>query len=236
MSRSLHVATFLAAVALVVTRLAAPAAAQVGTVPARSPFVDLPSRQGLTPFAGYLFAASDRAGVAPQSAPYFGVQYDIYLGGPASFTARIASAVAERNVIDPARPTATRLLGVERQPLTMADAGFSFALTGQKSYRGFVPLVNGGIGVVSNFKGVDAGGFNLGTRFAFSYGGGVRYVTSGRLSVRGDVVWHLFQLRYPDRYFQAALDSTSVLPSGSSKSNWLNSPAVTVGLTYQIFR
>jgi hypothetical protein len=164
------------------------------------------------------------------------VQYDVYLGGPASFTARLGSALTDRTVIDPARSRSRRVLGVERRPLTMLDIGFTFALTGQKSYHGFVPVVHTGLGFVSNLKGEDPGGLSLGTRFALAYGAGIRYVPSGRVAIRADVGYRLFQLRYPDRYFQPALDSTSVLPASHSKSNWLNNKAVTLGVTYQLFR
>lgn len=231
MRRSL--ARMAAAAALVVARAAT---AQVGHLPDQSPFVDIEYRQSFSTYGGYFFAQSDPAGVGPQSGPFVGVQYDIYLAGPASFTARVGSAIVDRTVLDPARPASRRVLGTERRPLTMADVGFTFALTGQRSFRGIVPLVHGGVGLVSNMKGADPGGLNLGTRFALAYGAGVRYVPSGRVAVRADVGYHLFQLRYPDRYFQPALDSSSVLPSGASKSKWLNNPAVTVGISYQLFR
>jgi hypothetical protein len=230
------VRTTVVATSLPLTLLARGAAAQVGSLPQNSPFVDIDYRQSFTTMGGYFFAPTDAANVAPQSGPFVGVQYDIYLGGPASFTARVGSAIVDRNVIDPARPQARRLLGVERRPLTMADVGFSFALTGGKTFHGFVPLVHGGIGLASNLKGADPGGLSLGTRFAFAYGVGLRYVPGGRWAVRADLGYHAFQLRYPDAYLEPALDSTSVLPTTHSKSNWLNNKAVTFGVSYQLFR
>ena len=212
------------------------ARAQVGHDPARSPFVDLTYRSSVTPFAGYFFAAKDPAGVAPQSAPLFGVRYDLFLGGPASFTARVASATTERTVIDPARPASRRVLGVEQRPLTLADVGFSFALTGQKSWHGLVPLIHTGLGLATNLSGADPGGFNLGTRFALDYGAGLRIVPSGRLAFRIDASRYAYQIRYPDRYFSPAIDSTQVLPTARSKSKWLNNSAVTFGASYQFFR
>jgi hypothetical protein len=233
MRRSLLSRIAFSLTALAVTR---PLAAQVGNVPERSPYVDIESRQNFTALGGWFFADTDPAHVAPQSGPVFGAQYDVFLGGPAWFTARLREALVDRTVIDPARPAGSRILGTERRPLTMADVGFTFALTGQKSYRGLVPLVHGGVGFATNFEGADPGGLDLGTRFAFAYGGGLRYVPNGHWAIRADLGWHAFQLRYPDRYFQVALDSTAVLISGSSKSSWLNNKTVTLGATYQLFR
>lgn len=218
------------------TLMATGAGAQVGSLPEQSPFVDLAYKQGLTVMGGYYFADRDAANVSPQSGPFVGLQYDIYLGGPASFTSRIGSAIVDRRVVDPARPASRRELGVERRPFTMADVGFSFALTGAKSYRGLVPLIHTGIGIVSNLKGADPGGLSLGTRFAFAYGAGIRYVPNGRLALRADLGYRAFQLRYPDAYLTPALDSTSVLPTTHSKSNWLNNKSLTLGATYQLFR
>ncbi len=59
---------------------------------------------------------------------------------------------------------------------------------------------------------------------------------SGRLAFRVDASNYAYQIRYPDRYFQPAIDSTSVLPEDRSKSKWLNNSAVTFGASYQFFR
>jgi hypothetical protein len=215
----------------------APLAAQVGYPTTQSPFEDLAYRQGISLYSGYFKAASDRAGVAPQSGPLVGARYDIALGGPASFTARLGGVLADRTVLDPARPNGRRVLGTERRPLGLADVGITLGLTGQKSWRGLVPTLHGGAGLATNFAGADPGGFKFGTRFAIAYGAGLRYVPRGSAwSLRADVGSHLYQIRYPDRYFTAALDSTSILPSGASKSSWTNNLGATLGITRQFFR
>jgi hypothetical protein len=216
---------------------AAPAAAQVGYPTAQSPFVDLEYRQSMSLFGGWFAAASEPAGIAPQSGPLAGVRYDIFLAGPASFTARVATAISERTVLDPARPAGARTLGVERRPLTLADVGLTLALTGQKSWRGLVPTVHAGLGVVSNLASADPGGYRFGTRFAIPYGLGFRYVPRNTpWSLRADAGAYLYQIRYPDSYSTPGLDSTSILPSGSSKSRWTNNLGLTVGLSYQFAR
>lgn len=228
-----------ARIVAVAAALLAPAAAraQVGYPPAESPFVDLEYRQSVTPYVGYFHAAKDPAGIAPQGGFMVGLRYDLVLGGPASLTVRTASVLSERTVLDPARPRGQRSLGVEQRPLTLADVGLTINLTGQKSWHSLVPLIHFGGGLASNFRGTDPGGFDFGTAFAFAYGAGVRLVPPrSRWSGRVDLGNHMYQISYPDRYFAPGLDSTQVLPSGSSKSKWLNNSAVTVGVSYQFMR
>lgn len=213
------------------------AGAQVGYPPARSPFSDLEYRQTFSILGGYYSAKADPAGVAPGGGGIFGVQYDLGFGGPVALTTRVRTVASERTVIDPIRPTGQRVLGTEQRPLTMADVGLSLALTGQRSYHHLVPLVHGGVGVVSNFAGADPGTFKFGTSFAFAYGLGVRYVPTGtRWALRADLGNSLYRVRYPQTYATTALDSTSVIPAASSLTRWLNNTAITAGVSYQFRR
>jgi long-subunit fatty acid transport protein len=100
-----------------------------------------------------------------------------------------------------------------------------------------MPTLNGGIGLVSDFKGVDVGGFKHGTTFAVSYGLGMRYVpTASRLSFRADIGSYMNSLEYPISYYTPAGDGTSVLTQATKRSQWRNNWTVTVGLSYQLFR
>jgi hypothetical protein len=221
---------------LALAALASTASAQVGYPPDRSPFRDLEFKQEIGGFVGWFAAATDPAGVAPQGGLMVGARYDVRIGGPASFTARLSVVDSKRTVIDPTKPAATRVVGTSSAPLAMADAGITINLTGQKSYRRLVPVLNGGVGLVSDFKGADVGGYKFGTAFAFSFGGGLRYVPGGRLSLRADVGDSFYQLQYPDAYYVRASDSTAVVRSNQAKSFWKHNAAITVGASYLFFR
>ncbi len=92
-------------------------------------------------------------------------------------------------------------------PVYLADVGISVNLTGQRSYRRIVPFVNGGLGVATDFKGgADVGAWRFGTPFAFNFGGGVKWVSSGNLQVRADFSDHLYQIKYPNSYYVPASD------------------------------
>ncbi len=221
---------------------------EVGVPPIRSPFRDLEFNQSFSLLGGYFHAGKDPAGVAPQSGPIVGVQYDLG-GGPAIFTTRVRTLLSDRTVLDPARPATDRVIGTERRPLTMLDAGLTLALTGARTFHGLVPLVHAGAGIATNFGHTDPGGFTFGTSFALSYGLGVRYVPSpsSRYALRVDVGNTLYRVRYPASYAQPSTgydsttysgprDSTSIVPSNSALSRYRNNTAITVGLSYLFHR
>ena len=224
--------------ALLLVAVAAPAAAQdVGHTPEASPFRDLPYRQELTVFGGYFLAAEDPAGVAPKSGPMTGARYEIRIGGPAQFYARAAVALSERDVVNPRLAPGARELGSESVTLGLADVGISLNLTGQRSWRGIVPVVSGGAGIATDFASPDVGGFRLGTPFAITLGAGVRWTSGGNWQVRADVTDYLYQVKYPPLYFQAPAPNVDpVLPPTSKQSVWKHNAALTLGVSYLFFR
>ena len=224
--------------ALLLVGAATPATAQdIGYTPEASPFRDLPYRQELTVFGGYYLAGRDPAGVAPQSGPMVGARYEIRIGGPAQFYARTAVAFTERDVLNPRLAEGARELGSESVTLGLADVGVSLNLTGQRSWRGIVPILSGGAGIVTDFASPDVGGFRLGTPFAITLGAGVRWTSGGNWQARADVTDYLYQVRYPPLYFQAPASGVApVLPPTAKQSNWKHNAALTVGVSYLFFR
>ncbi len=119
----------------------------------------------------------------------------------------------------------------------MADLGLALALTGSRSFLRLVPEVRAGLGLASDFHTQpDVGNFAFGTRFAFTWGAGIRWVPGNRFQLRADVINHLYSVRYPDQYYMPAGDGTSIFPADQSRSAWLNNPAFTIGLSYLFAR
>ena len=174
---------------LTCSAIAAPLAAQIGHVPKQSPYIDLEYKQEATMFGGYYNAGTDQVGVAPQGGPMLGLRYDLRLGGPAALTTKFAYVASQRTIIDPRRPEGQRVVESNASwPLYIADVGIALNLTGQRSYRRLVPFINGAVGVATDFKGgADVGAWRFGTPFAFSFGGGIKWVPSGNLQTRLDV-------------------------------------------------
>ncbi len=209
----------------------------VGHPPTASPFRDLEYKQEATVFGGYYRAGKDPAGVAPRSGPMVGVRYEVNVGGPAQIVARLSHVRSERQVINPVEPTTGRDLGIQSWPLYLVDLGMSLNLTGQRSYRGVVPVIYTGIGLASDLgKDVEEDPYKLGTTFAFSVAGGLRFVPGGRLQFRADIGTWIYQIKYPTAYYGITSDNTSFLPSDQAKNFWKRNLGFTLGGSYLLFR
>jgi hypothetical protein len=209
----------------------------VGYPPPKSPFRDLEYHQELTFFGGYFQAAHDPASAAPKSAPMEGIRYEVTVGGPAQIFARFARINSERNVIDPTAPAAGRVIRSESWPVYIVDAGMSLNLTGQRTFHGIVPVITTGVGLASDLdKKETIDPFNLGTNFAFSFGGGLRVVPGGRFQIRADAGTYLYQIKYPTGYYVSGTDGTAVVPAAQSKSFWKRNGAYSLGISYLLFR
>lgn len=216
--------------------VAAPVSAQVGHEPDESPYADLEYKQEITPLFGYVLARSDVAGAAPKSAAVAGLRYEIYLGGPVSFSTDLSRTFSKRDVIDPTQPRATRNQGAVSSPVYSLDLAAVLSLTGRKSWHHIVPQIRAGIGLMGS-EGRDAtSGYAFGTPFAFSFGGGLKFVPGGRMQIRADVTNRLFKLRYPESFYRPSTDNTAVLSAGTPRSSYTNHTALTVGVSYPFAR
>ena len=224
----------LSAMALVV--VAATAGAQVGSLPQNSPYRDVETSQEVTFFGGHYSAGKDPLGVAPHSGPMFGIRYEKHVGGPAFLTARWSHVNSSRFAIDPTKTGAAVQLGKKNVSLDLFDVDLSLNLTGQKSLHHIVPVVNIGAGIATCGCTVAPDPYKFGTPFAFSFGGGLRYVPGGRFQLRLDWNDYLYQLKYPTEYYQTIAGTTPVAPPDQAKSFWKNNGAFTLGASLLFFR
>ena len=229
--------TRIGAAMFALTLVVAPAAAQVGHKPSESPYHDLTWRQSVGVFAGGFDTGRDPAGVGPQPGWLSGLRYDLRIGGPVALVARVAAAPTSHRILDPTKPAATRHIGDEDSQLMVADLGLAMNLTGQKSFHRLVPVLSGGVGVASDFRGTpDKGGYRFGTRFAFNWGLGVRYHTQGRWEPRVDFSNSLWQLQYPAAYGAGPADGSPAIVKSGKKAAWMGNHLWSLGLSYQLFR
>jgi hypothetical protein len=235
MKREMLVLAFVAAASG--PAISAGAQVSVGYPPQKSPYRDLEYHSELTLFGGYFRGAQDPAGVAPGGGPIGGIRYEIGVGGPAQLVVRAAEAFSERNVVDPTQPAVTRNLGSRPWPVYLADLGLSVNLTGQRSFHGIVPVTYAGVGIATDGgKKVTEDPYRLGTTFALSFAGGLRFVPGGRFQVRADAGTYMYQIKYPAAYYILASDNTAVLDAKQTKNFWKRNGVYTLGLSYLLFR
>lgn len=222
--------------ALALACIATTARAQVGHLPETSPYRDLEIRHEFTFFGGRYNAGKDALGVAPGDGPMFGARYQIHVGGPAFLTARWSHVNTDRVAIDPTKNGAARQLGKSNVSVDLFDVGLALNLTGEKSFHHIVPVVNLGAGVASCGCSVEGDPYSFGTPFAFTFGGGLRYVPGGRFQLTLDWNDYLYQLKYPTAYFLIPTGGTAVAPGDQARSFWKSNRALTIGASLLFFR
>ena len=209
------------------------ASAQVGYPPARSPFVDVDQTQELTPLFGYFRAKKDPAKVAPTSGLIGGFQYEWRATDPLHLGLEMVGINSNRTPLDPSKAPALRLQPTASQPLMAIDGFLALSLTGARSWHHVMPMVGAGLGLISDFNGGDAGGFTFGTRFAFPWGAGVRWVPGGgHMQLRADVKDWMYTVVYPEGYYVSSTADAPILTSKVARSRWTNNFAMTVGVSY----
>ena len=222
--------------ALALAVVATSARAQVGHLPENSPYRDLEASQEISFFGGHYSAGQDPLGVAPRGGPMYGLRYEVHVGGPAFLMARFAHVNSERFPIDPTKSGAASRLAARNVSLNLLDVNLVINLTGQKSYHHIIPVINFGAGIASCSCTVTPDPYSFGTPFAFSFGGGLRYVPGGRFQLRADWGDYLYQLKYPNAYYLTPTNGTAAAGSGQAKSFWKNNRALTLGASLLFFR
>jgi hypothetical protein len=221
--------------ALALAFIATAARAQVGHLPENSPYRDLETRQEFTFFGGRYTTGKDPIGVAPLDGPMYGIRYQVHVGGPAFLETRWSHINSSRFAIDPTKNGAARQLGKHNESVNLYDIDLALNLTGEKSFHRIVPVINLGAGVASCSCSVTNDPYTFGTPFAFTFGGGLRYVPGGRLQITVDWNDYLYQLKYPTAYYVIPVGGTAAA-TNEARSFWKYNRALTFGASLLFFR
>lgn len=209
------------------------ASAQMGYPPSRSPYVDVEQTQELTPFFGYFSAKHDPAKVAPIGAMLGGFQYEWRAGGPAHLGTDLMVVNSTRTPQDPALAPALRSLGSQSDRLYAMDGFLAISLTGDRSWHHLMPMTTVGVGLITDAKNADTGGFQFGTKFTIPWGMGVRWIPGGgHLQIRADMRDWMYSIAYPEGYYISTTADPPILSSTTPRSKWGNNFALTFGLSY----
>jgi len=213
--------------------LAASAQVVVGHTAENSPFHDIDANQRITLFGGEFQAQGDGLSTTPQSGPLFGIRYDLPVAGPADFYVRVERANSSRNAFNPTLTGKAQALGKQNLSMYSGDLGFALNLTGRRTWHGFIPNLNFGIGIVSASGSTTNDPYSFGTQFAFNAGIGLRYNPSNSYELRLDAGPMFYQNHYPPAYFTG---TTPLLANTASRSGYQHTMGYTAGLSIPIFR
>jgi hypothetical protein len=61
-------------------------------------------------------------------------------------------------------------------------------------------------------------------------------VPGGRFQMRADVGTYFYQIKYPTAYYVQSSDNTAVLEDSQARNFWKSNPALTLGVSYLLFR
>lgn len=221
----------LPALLLAVTAVAAHAQQQVGYAPSKSPYQDVDQTMELALLAGRFSAAADPAGVAPQGASMLKLLYGWHASGPLFLNVSAMRTESVRRVLDPAAINRDR--GLAYWPLWAFDGSMALSLTGNRTFHGFMPLANLGMGFITDrHTQSDVGTYRFGTRFEVLWGMSVRWVPSQRWALRADLNNRMYSMGYPETYYALGRDGTAIVPAQMPKSFWRNNPSLSIGLSY----
>lgn len=201
--------------------------AQVGHDPDRSPYRDLQASHTLIMSVGYLAGSGGRLSAGPADGPLAGARYSLRLGGPFEAVLGLVGGRLQRVIYDSIVASDTAV-----QYVAIADAGFHFLITGQKSWRGLVPYFGATMGVVyADPVPADSGtAFRFRTKFQFGPQVGIRWYPSRGLSVRiegRDILW---RVRYPAQFFRLPAGAPPLDSSSDPDREWVHNPALTIAL------
>jgi hypothetical protein len=241
--RTLATAAVLASPALGASLAPAAAEAQVGYPPARSPYNDIARGHTVTPFAGPLYGSGGKFGLGPHDGFGYGLRYDVRVSSLVALSFSGARMGLERNLIDRDAPPATRLRPPVDQSVTLAEAGLQFALTGQKSWRGFAPILGLGAGFAfAEDVAADTSGFEFGNKLFLHPRAGLRFFVTPNLHLRAEAGALFWKLDYPER-FREEPEQQPGIPGDDEQSNapikrteplddWTGTPWLRVGIGF----
>ncbi|CAN5714751.1 hypothetical protein BH23GEM3_BH23GEM3_26300 [soil metagenome] len=174
-----------------------------------SPYRFIEESHSIGAYGGYLLTSPGTPEVGPQSAPIFGVRYNLRFTGPLSGEAAISFSPTRRQIIT----SDTLILQPEptgetaEMALLIAEAGLRLHLTGPRAWNGFAPFVVATGGLAADLTGrgaaeeeqvpAEAQRFRYGPGLAVGAGVGTDLFLSQRLSLRFEVRDHILRISIP---------------------------------------
>lgn len=213
--------------------LASPIAAQVvGHLPEESPFTDAAGRHVWAGYLGYLTSVDDPAGVGPKGGLTLALQYEYDFPSAFLLTGRAGVVpFSERNVIDPLFTGPQRNFGTRDEALMFIDGGLSWALTGEKAWRGIAPRLFTNVGLLSAVNpDYDIGQYRFGPKFTASFGLNLRGVTGRDWEWRAELSRVAYRINYPNSYGGDGSETDDSVLGAGRKNPWTPQTMLSIGI------
>lgn len=198
----------------------ASAVAQVGYLPAESPFREIRFGQTLELQGGQLFGNGGPLKVGPQDGRIMGARLNFRGNHSLQLALGAWTASAQRYIVDADKSPATRVSGPIDHRLIGGEFTLQLNLTGGKTWRGFAPYAGVGLGLVHGAKtpAADTSGYAFGTKLYFAPNVGSRLMLGQRLFLKVEARAYLWNLKYPNSY----ADEPAQAPGTTDNPNAVN--------------
>lgn len=218
--------------ALFAVAIAQGARAQVGHDPARSPFRDITTQQGLGGFVAAFRGNRARPGVGWREGMGLGIRFHTRLSPALDFTGTLSRISTSRAVLNVTDSTQPRDGGTLDAALLGLDVALTLNLTGPKTWRRLAPYLSLGAGILAPTSTVqDRSGYKAGSNFALVPALGVRWFASRRLVVGAEARDFYFRYEWPRSYF-VPTDGRPAVLTGSRNQQWTHNLAWSLGIQY----
>lgn len=212
---------------LLLLAIPAPALAQVGHLPSKSPYRDILYDQSLTAYASYFDGGGGTLGIGVHDGWMYGLRYQLRANRFISFGLGVSYGPdLERNVIDPFAPVGERVQGPVKIRVWIPEALLQFNFTANKSWHRIAPYAGIGLGAGFSSTAPTDTIYRSSVRFVFTPYAGTRLFITSKLSVRLEARMPLYKISYPDAYF------VPEEPIIGNDGEWIASGWYMFGLSY----
>ena len=223
-------------VTLLASTLAPPRDAAAQSIP--SPFAFVEERQEVGPYAGYMSASTGRFGYGPSGGAMVGARYGIDLSGPLALEAAGGFVRGTRDIVNPARPEGSRVIGEADVLLSTIELRLRLSATGARTWHGLLPFLVFGGGIVFDnedssltertvLQGDEV--FDFGTKFFGTIGPGIKWHVTRALAVRTDLGFSLWKVDTP----QGWGDPQYAIPSVPESGEWVSGLSLTGSILFR---